>query len=469
MTKQEAELVLEATNDARRLNIKVVSDYLYTDNGGDSVSINGFSPKEMSSLLLRVVNTIRDAIINDDWRFLPNKLFDSSESLHSVLKKIISSVNAGNPFEQWASYLSLLVQYARQNGLWGHMANINDEELSTLKSEMRKLNRELQEKLEEVSSLNETTVTRRNDVEIIHGQYEHEKHRLARVQMEADNIIKDLRAIGLDTANINGKATSFLEQMTSNIEATQRVLEQERDKFGEMSSVVNDLKQDFDTAVIHLQDVDRSFTKTLEEAKEKEVLIFSRKEEIDKLLRFAADGTLGGVFNLRQAKMNTQVWVWVALSAISVLGAAYWAFHVFELYGTVTATGTNWLVYLSNIVRTAPGFILVFFCLAQYTKERNIQEEYAFKAAVSMTITAYSEMFGDGAAAERVKMLISTVQGVYTPPVLGKPFKPFSFRTKDLSELSKNLLELSKNVQEMASDALKAKKASDSVEDKDKK
>jgi len=153
--------------------------------------------------------------------------------------------------------------------------------------------------------------------------------------------------------------------------------------------------------------------------------------------------------------------IWGMTSIVAVACAAAWVIFIFNHYGgfqlsvksNEVSYSTSWLMLIINALRTSPAFILVYFCLAQYTKERVLQEEYAFKSAVSMTITAYAAMIN--AEQEKTQLLMSTVQGVYIPPAFGKQSRPFSLRAKHLTESGKSAVEVLKEVKEIVSNITK--------------
>ena len=111
----------------------------------------------------------------------------------------------------------------------------------------------------------------------------------------------------------------------------------------------------------------------------------------------------------------------------------------------------EWLNIMISILKTSPAFILLGFVFSQYKKERNLQEEYAFKSAVAMTLTAYSEMLSesdDPKNISRQQMLLKSIEMVYNQPQIypAKSEPLFSFNTKSLKETIETLSEAVKNI-----------------------
>ena len=137
-----------------------------------------------------------------------------------------------------------------------------------------------------------------------------------------------------------------------------------------------------------------------------------------------------------------------AVPGITVL-ALIWVVIVFTCLKS--NTGNITVDVLLNLAKTIPAFVLMGFVFKQYTKERNLQEEYAFKAAIANTIKAYSDLLTGEDKPENVTkqaMLKEVIKRVQTPPKLYHESggRMFSFSTKYLSETIKNLNETIKTI-----------------------
>ena len=399
---------------------------------------------------------------------------DEKVTIAGHLGKMHDALQAKRPFHEWADDLAWLIDYESTNGFWdnnrilqtngrgGFSSFLLQRELEEKKVEQ---NDELNGRIEEAKALKTQLSMLLTDVEQLKKKLQTENEVLQNSNARAEASIAQVRQAEVDSASISGKIETLYKQLTANAEASQKAFELDRMRFVELSSTSNDLKQQFEGAMVGLNNIRNEFNTVLSSAQESEKHILDQKDAIAELRGFAADGALGGVFDRRRKQLSKTVLLWIAISAIAAVTGGSWIIQVVHDYPVHdSVTGIDWGAVLTNSLRSFPALIVVYFCLAQYTKERNLEEEYAFKAAVSMSITAYASMVGMND--ERTKMLIATVQGVYTPPSLGKPFRPFSFRTKDMVEISKSLAEVSKSVQSIAADNLKAKQESDSEKDK---
>ena len=163
----------------------------------------------------------------------------------------------------------------------------------------------------------------------------------------------------------------------------------------------------------------------------------------------AADGSLGSKFDQRQITLSDGLSFWKWGVPLVTFLSVLWVIAVFTWLPT--HTNNEWINLLVNLLKTTPAFILMGFVFSQYGKERNLQEEYAFKSAVAMTLTAYSGMLekGDDAVNKtRQEMLLKSIQQVYLQPRIHpeKPDRIYSANGKHLKDAIQTLSEAVKNI-----------------------
>ena len=137
------------------------------------------------------------------------------------------------------------------------------------------------------------------------------------------------------------------------------------------------------------------FEKKLEFIEGKKAFFEERNNYLDELIGREVGASLFETFKQRKGELEKPVnkWLWIVIAmAILTFGAILTIFtNAFGLLGTVpTDISTTRLI--TNSIKSLPFFFLLFYAIAQYNKERNFQEEYAFKSAVALTIKAYSDI-----------------------------------------------------------------------------
>lgn len=190
----------------------------------------------------------------------------------------------------------------------------------------------------------------------------------------------------------------------------------------------------------------QSSTQELIESNEK--LLNESKEQ----LAVIAGGSLSNTFEKRRALLNESAskWKYWLLGDIIVL-AAIAAIIFLELKSTQSLTTGFFLKFSFSF----PFIYAAFFFHGQYNKERELEEEYAFKSAVSFSLEAYrkllNEEIDDDKSEERARLLdfiVSTVEKIYSSPI--KNFKADKINSGSpetldkIGEIIKNIVNLTK-------------------------
>ncbi len=111
------------------------------------------------------------------------------------------------------------------------------------------------------------------------------------------------------------------------------------------------------------------------------------QEQIKELLAKAVSGSLFRVFSQRQESLakGTNFWKWAV-----VVSAALVAFGII-LVAWICEAKPDIIFFVRLAIMIPLGF-LMFFTAAQYKKERQAEEEYAFKSAISLSIEPYRDL-----------------------------------------------------------------------------
>lgn len=109
------------------------------------------------------------------------------------------------------------------------------------------------------------------------------------------------------------------------------------------------------------------------------------EKDINEKLSKATGYTLFHSFDARQ-KAITGHWIWLFLSVAALVGALLFASSV--LTGVTDFTVATFV----KVGITIPTAVLVGFALQQYSRERRLKEEYAFKSAISLSLEPYRKL-----------------------------------------------------------------------------
>lgn len=127
-------------------------------------------------------------------------------------------------------------------------------------------------------------------------------------------------------------------------------------------------------------------------------------EEIKKMTDFVGGGSLGSSFSKRKRSLGRKARLWLFLSLVLFGGASWWIYNVFTRFGV--HTDSVWADVVINVAMSSMAVFALIFALWEYGKERKLQEEYAFRETIVLTLTACLEQL-DACHRDDVKKLLS--------------------------------------------------------------
>lgn len=140
------------------------------------------------------------------------------------------------------------------------------------------------------------------------------------------------------------------------------------------------------------------------------------KDQIEKAIGFS----LFGAFQKRQESIVTSKKFWQ--SALFICVGAGVALGIYFLFTFRNMPSFNYL-YLAKLALSLPVIYAISFCSIQYSKERRLEEEYAFKASISVSLNPYQELVGRlvdmKVPEERAKyadFIINSIESVFSSP-----------------------------------------------------
>lgn len=144
------------------------------------------------------------------------------------------------------------------------------------------------------------------------------------------------------------------------------------------------------------------------------------KDQIREQIQQATGFQLFGAFQSRQNEIAKSKNIWVyAIATLVVIsaGVTVWIAHEAQFYNA------NSFAFWVKLSLTVPLGYAITFCTVQYGRERRLEEEYAFKSSVSVSLNPYRDMVlsilekdGNLDQSKYTDFVISSVMNVFTPP-----------------------------------------------------
>ena len=237
--------------------------------------------------------------------------------------------------------------------------------------------------------------------------------------------ITDAEQQAKSLASEAGDRVAEIQELTDRLNAQREALEEVREsvaqKVNEAESKDKLLAEKIEAAEAliaqagqKIAEIDAQAEKSLKAFDANLAVSNEKVEEIKKLMGFVGGGVLGYSFNKRKKSLGWKSRFWLFVSLVLFGGTSWWIYTVFTSLGA--HTGTVWADIVINIAMSSSAIFAFGYALNAYGKERNLQEEYAFREAVSLTLTAYLEQLDACDNVEMKKLLADTVEKLYTKP-----------------------------------------------------
>jgi|SRR5882762_1815826 len=272
---------------------------------------------------------------------------------------------------------------------------------------------------------------------------------IATVEADAKTASEELKAI-VDEAvkSSDARSTATANDLTAKVEAK---LTQDDESFSVLTSTTKTSITTFQTAAEGqlteaLKELDNSSSNLLSQSQEKlteleqKLAIRSEetveanqkktqeliaelaklKDQIREQIQQATGFQLFGAFQSRQNEIAKSTTIWVyAIAALVVIsaGVTIWIAHEAQFYSA------NNFAFWVKLSLTVPLGFAITFCTVQYGRERRLEEEYAFKSSVSVSLNPYRDLVhsilekdGQVDQSKYTDFVIGSVTNVFTPP-----------------------------------------------------
>lgn len=446
MNANQRQSILDAIVEFEKVDFETPFKNKYKDTETfDSIVIADYSIAELFAMAKRSVSQLKEFLENGNWQIIPSDNIQipmyGSITLRNVIINTTNYLNSAS-YDRAASQIKPLVYFEMMCGFWDQPKRIElgirESSLKTLEQRAELTMTHIDAREDKVKLLIDELESKKSEIEKLINIKRQELETLKNNQSESINILKDIQGA-------SKSATSELSTIETHNKKVQTILD-------ELETAQRKVEEQIKTSDTHitesksvLDDFNSDAASKIAQIKSDYESVSNNAEEVRKMMGYIADGTLSHSFNKRKDDLSKQITKWFWASMIITILAIGWVCVVF--FWLSANTGSEWANILINGIKSSPLFLLLGFSISQYQKERNLMEEYAFRESVAVTLTAYLEQMPEKGDEDKRKMLISTVEQLYTKPVIAnKEYGLLKFDSKDLSETSKTLKELVENL-----------------------
>lgn len=428
MTLEQSKSVSAQIENLLKSDIEKKIAGFYKDQSEiDKIQISRLSIGDFIALTKRILMQI-DKEINSENRFVLPFTHNVLEVGQLNLDQAISTLNSQISSNQLSSaehYLFWLTQYALNNGFYDR-AKYKIHPIETLKINEQKdkldlLNENFNNLNDSYKILVKNLESSKNDIESYYQQKQNELQSISSnlsTSTSNNNQINDL----LNQSNINNtKILAVLEQIEKEKTRVEKINSDTQSKFEELTTSYNSVLKELQDSDVLYKSKNDDFTKRLSFVEGRTDYFNERNEYLDNLIGREVGASLFETFKQRKTELNKPLsfWRWAVmilggLTFVIVLGIFT---NFFGLFGEIQTT-FSWELIVVNAVKSTPFFFLLYYAISQYNKERNFQEEYAFKSASALTIKAYADILNENN--NKDQLILKAVYNVYRSPTYTK-------------------------------------------------
>ena len=442
MNANQRQSILDAIVEFEKADFETPFKNKYKDiETLNSIVIADYSIAELFAMAKRSVSQLKEFLENGNWQIIPSDSIPiplyGNITLRNVVINITNYLNSTS-YDQVVAQIKPLVYFEMMCGFWDQPKRIElgirDSSLKTLEQRAELTMSHIDAREDKVKLLIDELESNKAEIEKLINTKKQELETLKNNQSESNHILKDIQGV-------SKSATTELSAIKTHNKKAQTILDELETAQKKVEEQIKTSNTNITDSQNALDDFNSDATSKIAQIKSDYDSVSNNAEEVRKMMGYIADGTLSHSFNKRKDDLLKQITKWFWASMIITILAIGWVCAVF--FCLSANTGSEWADILINGIKSSPLFLLLGFSISQYQKERNLMEEYAFRESVAITLTAYLEQMPEKEDGDKRKLLISTVEQLYTKPVIAnKEYGLLKFDSKDLSETSKTLKEL---------------------------
>lgn len=449
MTQQQAQTTVDLSKQIETVDFDSLIQKVYPDRTDlDNIPLSQMDLSEFIYLSKRVFNQFISEF-SDRENTLPlnfsytHPVFGAGQ-LDNQIQTYFTLITSSN-FAGAEAYLLWVAGYQIENGIYYKKTRKSDtisENLNRLSEKLNLLSANIANKLAEVQSLFAKVEESNREINNL----------ITQKKEELQTITSNLATSTTQTSQINElltKSTESSSRLNTLLEQQEMLKIQSEKRLLDLQAVYEktneDLSQNVKTSILQIEE----FKKQVEENQGHLSFVEGKKEFFEERIKYLetligreVGASLFETFKQRKTELETPVRFWRWAVPIMSIATIAWIFFLFSTQPTSDNINNWWEAFAVNTLKSIPAIFLLLFSINQYRKERNFQEEYAFKSAVALTIDAYSGRLQD--PANKDKLIMEAVLSVYRTPLEEK--QTLKIKSKTFMEMFKTMSDTTKDL-----------------------
>ena len=423
MNQQQSQTVIGQAQQIETFDFDTIIKRVYPDRTDlENIVISQISLQEFLQLSKRVLNQFLEELQDRDKYIILPFTFSNAQlgqaTLDGQIQGYFANLNGDNlPASE--NILFWLISYQIENGFYNKATKRQSEQTSNnvnkLAEKLGLLEINIENKLKEVQTIYAELDINKKEIQNLINQ---KKDELA-------SITNSLSTSTTQANQINDLLTKGTEQSArlSSITEQQDITKTKFDaKLVDLEALYNKTSTDLSSNIKTVLGQIDEFKLQVQENEGHLKFVESKRTFFEERINYLQDligqevgANLFKTFKFRKDELEKPLifWRW-AVPAMAIATIA-WIFFLFYHQPDITDINLWWQAFAVNTLKSIPAIFLLFFAINQYGKERNFQEEYAFKSAVALTIDAYAGRLTD--VVNKDKLIMEAVLGIYRTPI----------------------------------------------------
>jgi hypothetical protein len=433
MNINQIEQVEAKISEIEQLKIENLVSEVFSNQDIGNIKIGEFNVPEYVSTLKRLIKQFKNEFQENGF-YLPFQYNYQNEfgsgNLKNDFQQIIKQLNVKNHdhLNNTTGFINRLVYYQIVNGFWDKSTRKihkpNEIKIVELKDQLSLISEQLEKYGRNFRNLTKELSLKKEDLENFISQKQKELQQITNNLQTSNSNNNQIAQLLNTSTSTNEKINGILTQQNQSLESQLKKIEKQEMNFDNQSERFSNLESSLNENIKDSKYQVIEFEKKLEFIEGKKAFFEERNNYLDELIGREVGASLFETFKQRKGELEKPVnkWLWIVIAmAILTFGAILTIFtNAFGLLGTVpTDISTTRLI--TNSIKSLPFFFLLFYAIAQYNKERNFQEEYAFKSAVALTIKAYSDIITNEVLKD--ELIVSSVSRIFKSPTTNRKLK----------------------------------------------
>jgi hypothetical protein len=418
----------------------------YNDNPDlSTVSIGEYTAKEYVSTVRKVFSQFNEEIDSVYAKAMPFQYHFQNEygngNLHQDLSNILNQINAGK-FSASIPQLNKLIHYQAINGFWEKSKRkyFRSSEVSVQEDKDRVdlVSKHVNQASENLNELISEIGEKKDELGRFIKSKSSELSEIESLLPSARQHVNEVGEIHTRSATLEERIASLLEQAEDKKTSATELTDEIKKLQSDVSLALKESKTENESRKKEYDRLEGLFNEKLSFVEGKKEYFEERNQYLDDLIEREVGASLFETFKQRKTELIKSIGFWKWTVPLAAIATIAW---IFFLFGNGDLSELAWQVIVINTLKALPAVGLLLFSISQYVKERNFQEEYAFKSAVALTVNSYAEQLEN--TNNKDKMIMESVGQIYASPIHQKIDKKSS---NAISSAAKELVETAKSM-----------------------